>query len=48
MSVAAQLGFPEWIAVDSTKLSGSFNRIPERDELASDMDENLVVELYSK
>ena len=48
MSVAAQLGFSEWIAVDSTKLSGSFNRIPERDELASDMDENLVVELYSK
>ena len=48
MLVAVQLGFPDWIAVDSTKLSGIFNRIPERDELASDMDENLVVELYSK
>ena len=48
MSVAAQLGFPEWITVNSTKFSGSFNRIPERDELASDIDENLVVELYSK
>lgn len=48
MSVAEQLGLPEWVEVDSTKLSGSFKRIPERDELASDMDENLVVELYSK
>ena len=48
MSVAQQLGSPEWMEVDSTNLSGSFKRIPERDELASDIDENLVVELYSK
>ena len=48
MSVAEQLGLPEWVEVNATLLSGVFKRIPERDELASDIDENLVVELYSK
>lgn len=48
ISVAEQLGFPDWLTVDSKKLFGIFNRIPDRDELASDIDENLVVELYSK
>jgi small subunit ribosomal protein S4 len=48
MSVAEQLGLPEWVEVNVSGLAGTFKRIPERDELASDMDENLVVELYSK
>ncbi len=48
MSVAEQLGLPEWVEVNVAGLAGTFKRIPERDELASDMDENLVVELYSK
>jgi small subunit ribosomal protein S4 len=48
MSVAEQLGLPEWVEVNVSGLTGTFKRIPERDELASDMDENLVVELYSK
>jgi small subunit ribosomal protein S4 len=48
MSVAEQLGLPEWVDVNTSGLAGVFKRIPERDELASDMDENLVVELYSK
>jgi small subunit ribosomal protein S4 len=48
MSVAEQLGLPEWVEVNVSGLIGTFKRIPERDELASDMDENLVVELYSK
>jgi len=48
MSVAEQLGFPEWIAVDVAALSGEFKRDPERDELPSDIEEHLVVELYSK
>ncbi|MCL4140514.1 UNVERIFIED_CONTAM: hypothetical protein GTU68_052781 [Idotea baltica] len=48
MSVAEQLGFPDWIDVSSTALSGQFKRDPERDELPSDIEEHLVVELYSK
>ncbi|BAW80052.1 30S ribosomal protein S4 [Candidatus Nitrosoglobus terrae] len=37
-----------WIEVDINKLEGVFKRIPDRSELASDIQENLVVELYSK
>lgn len=48
MSVAEQLGFPEWIDVNSSSLSGEFKRDPERDELPADIEEHLVVELYSK
>ncbi len=48
MSVAEQLGLPEWVEVDIKGLSGLFKRAPERDELPSDLAENLVVEFYSK
>ena len=48
MSVAQQLGLPEWVEVDAKNLSGVFKRVPERDELPSDLAENLVVEFYSK
>lgn len=48
MSVAEQLGLPEWLEVNSTALTGLFKRLPERDELAAEIDENLVVEFYSK
>ena len=48
VSVAEQLGFPEWMEVNVKALSGVFKRIPERDELPSELAEYLVVELYSK
>ncbi len=48
MSVAKQLGFPEWIEVDDKKLAGTFKRLPERDELPAEINESLIVELYSK
>ncbi len=48
MSVAEQLGFPEWVEVNAKAFSGTFKRIPERDELPAELSENLVVELYSK
>ena len=38
----------EWIAVDRDKLEGTFKRVPERDELPADINEQLIVELYSK
>ncbi|RMD68410.1 MAG: 30S ribosomal protein S4 [Gammaproteobacteria bacterium] len=40
--------FPEWVEVDEDKLSGIFKRIPERSDLPPDINEHLVVELYSK
>ena len=38
----------EWLDVDSKKLEGVFKAAPEREELSSEINENLIVELYSK
>lgn len=38
----------EWITVDSSKLQGVFKRCPERPDLPTEINENLIVELYSK
>jgi len=48
LSVAAQVGFPEWVEVDEKGLKGTFKAQPERDQILPDINENLVVELYSK
>ncbi|MFQ3229196.1 30S ribosomal protein S4 [Reinekea sp.] len=37
-----------WLEVDTKKMEGKFNSIPERAELSQDINENLIVELYSK
>ena len=37
-----------WLAVDKAKLQGSFLSTPERDEIVEPLNEQLVVELYSK
>ena len=39
---------PGWVEVDATKLEGQFKAHPDRDELPPDINENLIVELYSK
>ncbi len=39
---------PEWIDIDKVKLSGTVQHLPERSALPSDINERLVVELYSK
>jgi len=48
LSVAAQIGLPEWVEVDEKALKGVFKALPERDQIVQDINENLVVELYSK
>jgi small subunit ribosomal protein S4 len=48
LSIASQVGFPEWVLVDETKMSGVLKQIPDRDDILPDINENLVVELYSK
>jgi small subunit ribosomal protein S4 len=48
LALAAQRGEPEWIEVNNEKLEGVFKAVPERDELSSEINENLIVELYSK
>lgn len=48
LTQAQEYGFPEWVEVDSDKMSGVFKAPPDRGDLPSDINEQLVVELYSK
>jgi len=48
LALAAQRGEPEWIEVNSEKLEAVFKAAPERQDLSTDINENLIVELYSK
>ena len=48
MNIATQLGISEWLSVDEKKLLGTVKSIPEREDILPDINENLVVEFYSK
>lgn len=48
LTLAEQFGIPEWMQVDAKKMEGIFKSAPDRSELPSDINESLVVELYSK
>ncbi len=48
LTVAEQYGFPAWVEVNPKDFSGSFNALPDRADLGTDINEQLVVELYSK
>ena len=48
MDLAQQRGFADWVEVDPKKLEGVFKRMPERSDLPPEINEHLVVELYSK
>jgi len=48
LAAAETRGFPEWIEIDATAMKGKFKALPQRSELPSNINESLVVELYSK
>ena len=48
LALSAQRAPVEWVSVDTHKLEGLFKSYPERDELPKEINENLIVELYSK
>jgi small subunit ribosomal protein S4 len=48
LSMAEEFGLPTWVEVDTKKMEGTFKSVPERMDLPSDINEQLVVELYSK
>ena len=43
-----QIGVPSWLSVDSDKLEGVFKAFPDRTDIANDVNESLIVELYSR
>jgi small subunit ribosomal protein S4 len=48
LNIAAQRADVEWVDVNSDKKEGVFKRVPDRSELSAEINENLIVELYSK
>jgi small subunit ribosomal protein S4 len=48
LNVAQQVGFPDWVEVNDKEFRGVFKQVPARDDILPDINENLVVELYSK
>jgi small subunit ribosomal protein S4 len=48
LAIASQVGFPDWVEVDDKKMFGVLKSVPDRDEFLPDINESLVVELYSK
>lgn len=48
IELVEQIGFPEWVEVDSKNLKGVFKSAPQRTDLSADIQEHLIVELYSK
>ncbi len=48
IELAEDLGLPDWVSVDPKKMEGVFKRLPERDDLPPDINESLIVELYSR
>ncbi|NBY16089.1 MAG: 30S ribosomal protein S4, partial [Betaproteobacteria bacterium] len=48
LNLADQTGFPDWVSVDKIKMEGTFRQVPDRSEIAADINESLVVELYSR
>jgi small subunit ribosomal protein S4 len=48
LQVSEQYGFPSWVDVDVQQMRGTFKSPPDRSELGTDLNEQLVVELYSK
>jgi len=48
LNLAEQTGFPDWVSVDKNKMEGVFKQMPDRGDFASDVNESLIVELYSR
>lgn len=48
ISLAEQVGLASWISVDGKKMEGVFKRLPERNEFANDINESLIIEMYSR
>ena len=48
LKLAESIGMPGWVKVDATKLEGVFTKAPDRDEFGAEINESLIVELYSR
>lgn len=48
LKLAESIGMPAWVKVDASKMEGTFTKAPDRDEFGAEINESLIVELYSR
>ena len=48
LKLATTIGLPDWVTVDATKLEGVLKKLPDRDQFGAEINESLIVELYSR
>ncbi len=48
LQLAQQVGMPAWVEVSLDKAEGTFKSVPDRDQFGADINESLIVELYSR
>jgi len=48
LQLAQQVGMPAWVEVNIEKAEGTFKMVPDRDQFGADINESLIVELYSR
>ncbi|ARP88344.1 30S ribosomal protein S4 [Bordetella genomosp. 9] len=48
LDLATSIGLPQWVEVDTNKMTGVFKQAPDRADVARDINESMVVELYSR
>ncbi len=48
LQLALQVGMPSWVEVNVEKAEGTFKAVPDRDQFGADINESMIVELYSR
>jgi small subunit ribosomal protein S4 len=48
LQLAQQVGMPSWVEVNIEKAEGTFKSVPDRDQFGADINESMIVELYSR
>ncbi len=48
MALAQSIGLPAWVTVNNEKMEGVFKALPDRSDFANDINESLIIELYSR
>jgi len=48
LKLAESIGLPAWVEVNASKMEGTFKKVPDRDEFGAEINESLIVELYSR
>ena len=48
LTLSAQVGTPSWVSIDATKLEGVYKQVPDRTDVVPEINESMIVELYSR